>query len=140
MRKAVLYDSNTGNTKAMAEAIAEGARESGAEVIFGKVSDADIETVLECDILYLGCPAMGVEMVGDAQTDFCRAVNTRFRGRKIVLFGSYGRGDGMWIRAWASWIKAYGGVVVNHPGTISYLHPDEAKLRECRELGRNCFK
>jgi flavodoxin short chain len=140
MRKAVLYDSNTGNTKAMAEAIAEGARESGAEVIFGKVSDADIETVLECDILYLGCPAMGVEMVGDAQTDFCRAVNKRFKGRKVALFGSYGRGNGMWIRAWASWIEAYGGIVVNGPGTISLLYPDADKLRECRELGRNDFQ
>ncbi len=139
MRKAVLYDSNTGHTEAMAEAIAEGARESGAEVYFLRVDRADVEEALSCDILYLGCPAMGVEMVGDAQTDFCRAVGMRFRGKKVALFGSCGHGEGIWIRGWASKIKAYGGTVVNSPGLICKLHPDDAKLEECRALGRDDF-
>lgn len=139
MKKAVIYDSNTGNTKAMAEAIAEGARESGADVYFTQADQADIEEALSCDVLYLGCPAMGVEMVGDAQTDFCRAVGMRFSGKKVALFGSCAHGEGIWIRGWASKIKAYGGKVVNSPGLICVLHPDETKLEECRSLGRDSF-
>lgn len=140
MRKAVVYDSVTGNTESMAEAIADGARRSGAEVYFARADHADIDEMLSCDVLYLGCPAMGVEMVGDAQTDLCDSVRFGFSGKKVALFGSCAHGEGIWLRAWSSRLHGFGADVVNWPGLMCVLAPDTAMLEKCRELGRTEFR
>jgi len=50
----VVYCSMSGNTKAAAEAIAEGARTAGARVTLKKGADAQPKDLLECDALALG--------------------------------------------------------------------------------------
>lgn len=139
VKKCILYDSNTGNTRAMAEAIFDGAKESGAEVSISKVTEADIDAALSCDVLYLGCPAMSVEMVGDGQTDFMAEVRMRFQGKKVAIFGSCAHGEGIWLRGWSSKLKAYGATVVNWPGLMCKGHPDEESLERCRALGADEF-
>lgn len=136
MRKAVLYDSNTGNTEAMALAIAEGARDSGAEVYLDRADDADIGRMLSCDVIYLGCPAMGNEQQGDAQTDLMKEVGFGFRGRKVAIFGSCRTGSGMWLRRWGSELQAYGADVFDYPGVMAVLKPSAEVLDRCRVLGR----
>lgn len=135
MRKAVLYDSNTGNTEAMAVAVAEGARGSGAYVYLARADEADIETMLSCDVIYLGCPAMGIEQPGDAQTDLMAEVRFGFEGRRVALFGSCRSGSGMWLRRWSADLQAYGADVFNHPGLVAVLRPSAEVLERCRDLG-----
>jgi flavodoxin short chain len=59
----VIYWSGTGNTEEMASLIADGAREAGTEVDLKSVDQADPQDVSNCDILALGCPSMGSEIL-----------------------------------------------------------------------------
>ena len=108
MKTAVIYWSGTGNTEQMAQAAAEAA---GAELF--SVSDfsgdvADYEAVL------LGCPAMGAEELEESEFEpFFAANESKLSGKKVGLFGSYGLGDGEWMRNWADRVKAAGGVLIN---------------------------
>ena len=113
----VVFWTQGGNTQAMAEAIGEGIREAGkeAEVVF--VTGADIEALKAAPKFALGCPAMGAEVLEEAEMEpFVCDVEGFASGKKIALFGSYGWGDG--------------------EGLICHETPDEDGLNACRELGR----
>ena len=58
---AVVFWSGTGNTEAMADAVAEGAKGAGAEVSVFNVTDFSADKVDEFDAIAFGCPAMGAE-------------------------------------------------------------------------------
>ena len=101
MRKvAVVYWSGTGNTEEMANAVAEGAKSAGCEVCLAPVAEFSAERMDEFDAVAFGCPAMGAEELEDSEFDplfqDCRG---KLSGKKIALFGSYGWGDGEWMRA-----------------------------------------
>ena len=64
---AVIYWSGTGNTKAMAEAVAEGAKGAGAEVALLNVSETTADAAASYDKLALGCSAMGDEVLEEAE-------------------------------------------------------------------------
>ena len=99
MKVAVVYWSGTGNTEAMAEAVASGAREAGAEVeAFGA---ADFNSTLASDFesIAFGCPSMGAEELEDSEFQpMFEDVKGSLAGKKVALFGSYGWGDGEWMR------------------------------------------
>ena len=100
---AVVYWSGTGNTEAMANAVAEGAKEKGAEVTLFTASEFSSAKVAEFDGIAFGCPAMGAENLEESEfepmfTD-CEAA---LSGKKIALFGSYGWGSGEWMDDWAA--------------------------------------
>ena len=98
---AVIYWSMTGNTQAMAEAIADGAREAGAQADLFSVDQVTVDQALEYDKLALGCPAMGAEVLEEAEFEpFFTALEGRLGGKRVALFGSYGWGDGQWMRDW----------------------------------------
>ena len=100
MRKmAVIYWSMTGNTEAMANAVAEGAAEAGAEVEVKQVADSTPDEALGYDLLALGCPAMGAELLEEGEFDpFFTRLEEHLKGKKLALFGSYDWGDGQWMR------------------------------------------
>ena len=58
----VVFWSMTGNTAAMAEAVAEGIREAGGEANVVPVSDASIDELKKAKAFAMGCPSMGVEV------------------------------------------------------------------------------
>ena len=88
---AVIYWSMSGNTEAMANAIAEGAQGAGAEVDVKQVSDITVDQALEYDKLALGCPAMGAEVLEESEFEpFFTELESRLGGKKVALFGSYG--------------------------------------------------
>ena len=62
-KTAVIYWSGTGNTEAMAEAVAEGARGAGAEVILWTPGEVNTEALNAIDAVAMGCPAMGSEVL-----------------------------------------------------------------------------
>ena len=131
MKTAVIYWSGTGNTEAMANAVAEGAGVSAVQV------SAFSGDVSEYDALALGCPAMGAEELEDSEFEpFFASVEGKISSKKVALFGSYDWGDGEWMRLWAERVKAAGAEVVGGEGLICNNTPDDAALDKCRELGK----
>ncbi len=136
MKKAVVYASTTGNTEAMANAIAEGVKESGAELVLSTADSADTAGILSSDVIFLGSPAMGDEVLEDSMEDFYTKIESSLSGKKIAIFGSYDWGDGQWLRDWAERITAAGANLLNGEGLKINLTPDEDGLAECRKLGK----
>ena len=131
MKTAVIFWSGTGNTEAMANAVAEGAGVSAV-----RVSDFDGD-VSEFDAIALGCPAMGAEELEDSEFEpFFAGIEGKISGKKIALFGSYDWGDGEWMRLWADRVTAAGAEVVGGEGLICNNTPDDEALAKCRELGK----
>lgn len=95
----VVYWSQSGNTQAMAEAVGKGAADAGAEVSVVYVGDASVNDLKDCKAFALGCPAMGAEVLEESEMDpFVADVESICGGKTIGLFGSYGWGDGQWMR------------------------------------------
>ncbi|MEL7609057.1 MAG: flavodoxin [Bacillota bacterium] len=108
----VIYWSGTGNTEAMAKHIQAGAQSAGASVALKHVSEASMAD-LECDVLALGCPAMGVEVLEEAEFEpFIASIEGSVSGKKLALFGSYGWGDGEWMRSFDERMKNAGATLV----------------------------
>lgn len=135
MKKAVVYSTTTGNTEAMANAVAEGVKKSGAELIMTTADSADADAVLAADVLILGSPAMGDEVLEDTMEEFFTSIEGKISGKKVAIFGSYDWGDGQWLRDWAVRIKDAGAVLVNGDGLAGQLEPDEGCKAECVKLG-----
>ncbi len=133
---AVIYWSMSGNTEAMANAIAEGAQGAGAEVDVKQVSDITVDQALEYDKLALGCPAMGAEVLEESEFEpFFTELESRLGGKKVALFGSYGWGDGQWMRDWYQRTESAGALLVEDEGLIVNETPDEMGIEACRKLG-----
>ena len=130
MKTAVIYWSGTGNTEAMAQAVAQGA---GAEIF--SVSDFSGD-VSDYDRLAFGCPAMGAENLEEGEFEpFFAGIEGKLSGKKVALFGSYGWGDGEWMREWADRVTKDGAELVNGEGLIVNETPDDSALADCRALG-----
>lgn len=133
----VVYWSQSGNTGEMAKAVAAGVAEGGkeAEIIF--VSDASIDDLKEEKAFALGCPAMGAEVLEESEMEpFVEALELVCQGKTIGLFGSYGWGDGEWMRDWVDRMKNAGANVVGGEGVICQDAPDAAAQDECKALGK----
>ena len=132
---AVVYWSGTGNTEAMAGAVAEGAKGKGAEVTLLTSAEFDASMMDQYDAVAFGCPAMGAEVLEESEFDpmfeGCKPV---LGGKKIGLFGSYGWGDGQWMRDWQDACLEAGADLAADP-VICNEAPDDAALEECKALG-----
>ena len=135
MTKAIVYASTTGNTEAMAQAIEKGAKSSGAAVIMKKADEASAADILKADVIILGSPAMGAEVLEDSMESFFASIEGSLGGKKVALFGSYDWGDGQWMRDWAARVKSAGGTMVNGEGLIAHLEPDADAIKACEDLG-----
>ena len=132
----IVYWSGTGNTQKMAEAVAEGVKEAGAEADLKFVSAAVDELAAE-PAFALGCPSMGAEELEDAEMEpFMAELESKISGKKIALFGSYGWGGGEWMRDWEARIQSAGATVVNGEGIIVNGEPDDDIIEELKALGK----
>lgn len=130
MKTVVIYWSGTGNTESMAKAVAEGA---GAELFAVSDFSGSIE---DYDTAAFGCPAMGAEVLEEDEFEpFFASVEDKLKGKKVGLFGSYGWGDGEWMRIWKERVLNDGAVLVNGEGVTANEAPSEDDLKKCRELG-----
>ena len=134
---AVVYWSSTGNTEAMANAVAEGAKAAGAEVISFESADFSADKVDEFDAIAFGCPAMGDEVLEEDEFEpMFNSCETKLSGKKVGLFGSYGWGDGEWMRTWEETCKSAGAELA-HESVICTEEPDDDAKASCRELGKS---
>ena len=132
MKIAVIYWSQTGNTQAMAENIANGIKEAGAEAEVIEVSDAPAN-LSEYDKVAFGCPAMGDEVLEeDVFEPYFASIEGELAGKSIALFGSYGWGDGQWMRDWQERASNAGANVFEE----GFIAQDAADESECVEFGK----
>lgn len=132
----VVYWSQTGNTKEMAEAVGEGIREAGKNAKVVEVSKVTADTLKAADVFALGCPAMGAEVLEEEEMEpFVAEVEAFCAGKKIALFGSYGWGDGEWMRDWEVRMKNAGAQLVGDSGVMCNEAPDADAIAACRALG-----
>lgn len=137
MSISVVYWSGTGNTQAMAEAVAEGIREGGAEAVLMEVGNADAAALAEEKAFALGCPSMGAEQLEESEMEpFVEALEPLVAGKTILLFGSYGWGDGKWMRDWTERMRNAGAVLIRDEGITANDAPDDEALEECRAAGK----
>ena len=129
---AVVYWSGSGNTEAMANAVALGAGDS-AQII--QVSDFGADQVAEYDAIAFGCPAMGDEVLEENEFEpVFEACKPALDGKKIALFGSYGWGDGAWMRNWEQDCKNCGAILACD-SVICNDAPDESANEALKALG-----
>ncbi|MBC7332025.1 MAG: NAD(P)H-dependent oxidoreductase [Synergistetes bacterium] len=142
----VIYHSRTGNTKAMAEAVAEGVKSEGVEVVLKSVKEATPDDMLHCDGIiigtptYFGAPSAEVKKLIDDSVKYYGEL----KGKIGAAFASCGVLGGGAETAVLDIIKAFliHGMIVQgivnggHYGPISIGKPTTAVLSECRDLGK----
>jgi len=134
-KAAIVYWSGSGNTRAMADAVRKGAADAGLEVDFFACAQFDGAMMPNYDAIAFGCPAMGAEQLEESEFEpMFAACEAGLAGKKIALFGSFGWGDGEWMRAWASRCLGDGAVLACEPLTCNDA-PDDAALAACAALG-----
>ncbi len=132
---AVVYWSGTGNTQQMADLVAEGAKGAGAEVSVFTPGDFSADQMAEFDAIAFGCPAMGAEQLEDSEFEpMFNQCEANLSNKKIGLFGSYGWGDGEWMRTWEDTCRSDGAFLVMD-GVICNDAPSGDAENECRTLG-----
>ena len=132
----VVYWSQSGNTAAMAEAVAKGVTDAGkeAEIVF--VSSASIDELKSETAFALGCPAMGAEELEEGEFEpFFAELEGNLSGKNVALFGSYGWGDGEWMREWEKRVTDAGAKLANE-SVIANDSPDEDAVTACNGLGK----
>lgn len=134
---AIVYWSGTGNTAAMANHIAEGVRAAGGEVELMGPADFSAARLSAYSVVAFGCPAMGSEVLEESEFEpMFSAVEGALTGKRIALFGSYGWGDGQWMRDWCARCVKAGGNLLDENGLTVNETPDVADEEACKELGR----
>ena len=132
----VVFWSQSGNTEAMANAVADGIRKAGKEADVVFVSDASIDELKSAKVFALGCPAMGAEVLEEGEMEpFVSDLEMSVSGKTIGLFGSYGWGDGQWMRDWVDRMTSAGATVVDGDGVICMGAPDADATAQCEALG-----
>jgi len=136
MKKVVIvYWSGTGSTEAMAKAVAEGAKQNNTEVRVLSVDEATVDDVKNADLIGMGCPSMGGDELEELEMEpFVASLERVIAGKPVVLFGSYGWGEGQWMKDWVARMNQWGAKVLGD-GLICKDMPKEKCLTECQELG-----
>ena len=132
---AVVYWSGTGNTEAMANAVAEGAKNAGAAVELFTADAFSASRMDDFDAIAFGCPSMGAEQLEESEFEpMFTDCESRLSGKKIALFGSYGWGDGEWMRSWEDTCRDKGAELACE-SVICMEAPDDEAEAACRSLG-----
>lgn len=135
-KAAVIYWSQTGNTEQMANAIGDGIRAGGMECDVLHVAETNVDAALGYDKIALGCPAMGAEVLEEMEFEpFFTEMEGKLADCKVALFGSYGWGDGQWMRDWVQRTNDAKASVYTGDGLMVNETPDEDALAKCKEFG-----
>ncbi len=133
---AIVYWSGTGNTEAMANFVAEGARAAGADVKLFTAHAFSKDMLVNFGAVAFGCPSMGAEQLEDTEFEpMFNSVKPLLPSRNVALFGSYGWGDGEWMRAWEQ-DCADCGITLVFRGVVCNEAPDDEGAFACRALGK----
>lgn len=133
----VAYWSGSGNTEAMASMVAKGVEAAGGTAKVVAIDDFNASELAHEAVFALGCPAMGDEVLEETIVEpFVAEVEKFASGKKIGLFGSYGWGDGEWMRNWVDQMKNAGAEVLGGEDAICVESPDDEAEAKLIELGK----
>ena len=136
----IIYWSGTGNTEAMAKLIGQGAESAGATVTITEIGAADAATALTADVLALGCPSMGTEVLEETLFDpFVTSIEDKVSGKKLALFGSYGWGDGEWMQDWTARMQKAGAILAADSLIVNEAPAGESE-QQCIDFGKAITK
>jgi flavodoxin short chain len=131
----IVYWSGTGNTEKIAGLIKEGFAQAGKDAETILVSDVNVDEILKEDVLVLGCSAMGDEVLEESEFEpFIDEISNKISGKKVALFGSYGWGDGQWMRDFEERMIGYGCIIIDEP-LIIQNEPD-GNEQNCIDFGK----
>lgn len=133
MNVAVVYWSGTGNTEAMAQEVLAGIQGAGSQGALFTAGEFSPEKVTAFDAIAFGCPAMGAEVLEEDEFEPMFSA-CQLEGKHLGLFGSYGWGDGEWMRSWEDTCRSRGAKLVCD-SVICCDSPDEDAQAACRALG-----
>ena len=130
------YWSGTGNTETMANKVADGAKSAGAEVTLFTAAEFSADKMNDFDAIAFGCPSMGDEELEDTEFEpMFSTCEPSLKGKRIALFGSYGWGDGEWMRTWEDTCRNDGAILACD-SVICNEEPDEEAAAACEALGK----
>lgn len=125
----IIYWSSTGNTEEIAKLMAEGLNKESVNTEVLNISSDKVSIEEDDKIVALGCPAMGDEVLEEGEfREFFDENKEKLNGKKVILFGSYGWGDGQWMRDWAEETEGAGATIVLEPLIINYAPEDKDEI------------
>jgi flavodoxin short chain len=108
----IIYWSCGGNIEALANVMADGAREKGAEVTVKHVADATIEDVLEADSIAFGSPAVDSTKIEQQEMrpflDQLKDLDRENKNKNCILFATYGWIEDTFMKVWKDEMTSYG--------------------------------
>jgi len=142
----IVYHSRTGNTQAMAELVAEGARAAGGQVTVKPVAEAKNDDLLAADGIILGSPTYYGHSAGAMRSflDASVKVHGKLVGKVGGAFASshnIGGGNETTVLDLLHALLIHGLVIQgnasgDHYGPVAIGKPDERAASQCRDLGR----
>lgn len=134
---AIVYWSGTGNTKAMADLVQQG---TGGTADMFTASEFSADKVAQYDAIAFGCPSMGAEELEESEfAPMFDSVESALSGKKIALFGSFGWGDGEWMRNWQARCESAGAKLLED-GLTCCGAPAGKQAEDCVDLGSTLSK
>ncbi|MGB3944634.1 MAG: NAD(P)H-dependent oxidoreductase [Methanothrix sp.] len=148
----VVYHSRSGNTAKMAQAVAEGAKSGGADVVVKKVEEAALEDLAAADGIVFGAPTyfgtLSAEMKGfiDGSVRIRGKLENKI-GAAFTSSGSPTGGNETTLLSIIQGMLIHGMVIVGDPletgghyGAVAVGAPDAGALIVCRKLGERVAK
>ncbi len=131
----VVYLSTSGNTKAMAEAIAEGVDSRNVEAQVMNFHEARIEDIKSADAIALGSSTFYYKMLPPMEKFIESLAKANVKGKIGAAFGSYGWSGEAPVMI-AEKMRELGMKVIDPVLRIQY-QPAEKDLEECKRLGKD---
>ncbi|WP_238917575.1 flavodoxin [Clostridium sp. YIM B02555] len=132
----IIYFSQTGNTEKMANLILQGIESEGKKVELMEVSSVSSEDVKDEEIIILGCSAYGAEELDESEMEpFVKSLEGQIQGEKVALFGSWGWGNGEWMKEWEKRMESYGGILISEGLTVQES-PEGENEERCIDFGK----
>jgi len=131
----IIYDTRSGNTEKMAQAIEEGMQEAGVEILSKRTVNAKADDLTNVDAVVLGAPTYHHDLIGSMKTFLFQMEKADLRGKIGAAFGSYGW-SGESLQMMTDTMKHIFGMSVIEPGLKILRRPNESGLKQCQEFGR----
>jgi flavodoxin short chain len=134
----IVYLSTSGNTKKMADAIAEGADSRGVDVQVQSFYDVDLNDVMGADAIALGSSTFWYRMHEAMEKFIDRLAQENMDGKLGAAFGSYGWSGEAPVQI-AQRMRDMGMSVVDPVLRVQW-EPDDKDIKECERLGKDIAK
>jgi NAD(P)H dehydrogenase (quinone) len=146
----IIYQSKTGNTKAMAKAIEEGVKKEGVDVVLKKIENANVDDLLEPDGIVIGSPTYFSATTAEVKKFIDESIKhfRKLEGKVGAAFASCGDLGGGGETAILDILRAFlvHGMIVpgftsgGHYGPVSVGAPGEERKQVCQDMGSHVAK